>query len=56
MLGHSSIEMTLNRYSHLMPNVAEALAEKAGRAVRRDIEVAGHRKSSADPLSGSATR
>lgn len=28
MLGHSSIEMTLNRYSHLMPNVAEALAEK----------------------------
>ena len=28
MLGHGSVEMTLNRYSHLMPNVAEALAEK----------------------------
>lgn len=25
---HSSVEMTLNRHSHLMPNVAEALADK----------------------------
>jgi integrase len=28
MLGHASVEITLNRYSHLLPNVAEALAEK----------------------------
>lgn len=28
MLGHSNVEITLNRYSHLYPDVAEALAEK----------------------------
>jgi len=28
MLGHSSVQITLDRYSHLMPNVSEALAEK----------------------------
>lgn len=28
MLGHSNVEITLNRYSHLFPDVAEALAEK----------------------------
>lgn len=28
MLGHSTVQITLDRYSHLMPNVAEALAEK----------------------------
>jgi len=28
MLGHASVEITLNRYSHLMPNVADALAEQ----------------------------
>jgi integrase len=27
-LGHSSVQITLDRYSHLMPNAAEALAEK----------------------------
>jgi integrase len=27
-LGHSSIQITLDRYGHLMPNVSEALAEK----------------------------
>jgi integrase len=28
MLGHSNVEITLNRYAHLFPDVAEALAEK----------------------------
>lgn len=28
MLGHSSVQITLDRYSHLFPDVAEALAEK----------------------------
>jgi integrase len=27
-LGHSSIETTLNRYSHVMPNVDKAAAEE----------------------------
>ncbi len=27
-LGHSTVTITLDRYSHLMPNVAEAMAEK----------------------------
>jgi hypothetical protein len=27
-LGHSTVTITLDRYSHLMPNAAEVVAEK----------------------------
>ena len=46
-LGHSSVQITLDRYSHLFPNVAEALAEQldavyahAGAHPREEDEVA----------------
>jgi integrase len=34
LLGHSSVQITLDRYSHVMPHMAAALAERMDVAYR----------------------
>jgi hypothetical protein len=34
LLGHSSVQITLDRYSHVMPHMAMALAERMDAAYR----------------------
>ncbi len=33
-MGHSSVQITLDRYSHIMPHMAAALAERMDAAYR----------------------
>ena len=37
-LGQSSVQITLDRYSHVMPNIQEEAAQKIDTALRREIE------------------
>ena len=37
-LGHSSVQITLDRYSHVMPNIQEEAAQKIDTVLRREIE------------------
>ena len=37
-LGHSSVQITLDRYSRVMPNIQEEAAEKIDTVLRREIE------------------
>ena len=37
-LGHSSVQITLDRYSHVMPNIQEEAAQKIDTILRREIE------------------
>jgi len=37
-LGHSSVQITLDRYSHVMPNIQEEAAQKTDTALRQAIE------------------
>ena len=37
-LGHSSVQITLDRYSHVMPNIQEEAVQKIDTVLRREIE------------------
>lgn len=37
-LGHSSIQVTLDRYSHMLPNMQEAVAQSLETAFKKEVE------------------
>jgi hypothetical protein len=50
LLGHSSVQITLDRYSHVMPHMAAALAERMDAVYR-----AADPGQAADTTAGSVT-